>query len=240
MTVGRPPTSVRQTMRRLRVVARQLLVVLSVGLSWALLAASVARADADPASDILLGSPAFYPFQPSVSSALQHQLEATLAQLRAKGLNLKVAIIESPVDLGAIPNMFGKPQTYADFLEREISFNSPLALLVVMPTGFGLSHAGPISALSGLSVDAAQQSNGLARAAILAVVRIARAEGKPVTAGPLASATGGSGGGTSPLLTFGGPVVLVLLAAAGAGLVRRRATAVDAADPARGTDDAER
>jgi hypothetical protein len=240
MTVGRPPTSLRQTMRRFRMVARQLLVVLSVGLSWALLAASVARADADPASDILLGSPAFYPFQPSVSSALQHQLEATLAQLRAKGLNLKVAIIESPVDLGAIPNMFGKPQTYADFLEREISFNSPVPLLVVMPTGFGVSHAGPISALSGLSVDAAQQSNGLARAAILAVVRIARAEDKPVTAGPLASATGGSGGGTSPLLTFGGPAVLVLLAAAGAGLVRRRAAAVDAAKPARGAEDAER
>jgi hypothetical protein len=239
VTVRRRPSSLRQTMRRFGLFARQLLIVLSIVLAWPLLAAPGVRADGDPASDILLGSPAFYPFQPSVSTALQHQLEGALAKLRAKGLNLKVAIIESPVDLGAIPNLFGKPQTYADFLEREISFNNPQPLMVVMPAGFGLSHAGPLSALSGLSVDAAHQSSGLAQSAILAVVRVARAEGKPISAGPLASAKG-SGGGTSPLLTFGGPAVLVLLAAAGAGLLRRRAAAMDAADPAEDPDAADR
>jgi hypothetical protein len=184
----------------------------------ALAAPSAALADADPASDILLGSPAFYPFQPPVAGGLQHQLERALAQLKSKGLNLKVAIIGSPVDLGAVPNMFGKPQAYADFLGREISFNRPQPLLVVMPAGFGVSHA---PAPSGVEVDSSHQSNGLARSAIVAVARIAEASGKPVSVGAIPSASGSSSG-TSPLITFGGPALLVILGALAAALVRRR------------------
>ncbi len=202
------------------------LALLAIALSsWAV--APRALADADPASDILLGSPAFYPYQPAVSAPLQHDLERALAQLKAKGLNLKVAIIGSPVDLGAIPNMFGRPQVYAGFLAREISFNQPQPLLVVMPAGFGVSHAGPPGALAGLTVDSSHQADGLARSAILAVERIARADGRPISAGAIPSVSGGSGGGTSPLITFGGPAVLVVLGALAAGLVRRRAAATD-------------
>jgi hypothetical protein len=202
-----------------------LAILLSSGL-W-LLHPSNAAADSDPASDILLGTPAYFPYQPAVTAALQSQLERALAQLRRKGLNLKVAIIASPIDLGAIPNMFRKPQTYADFLEQEIAFNAPQPLLVVMPDGFGLVHAGPTSALGGLTVDTAHQSNGLARSAILAVQRIARANGTPISVGPLSPATARSGGGTSPLITFGGPAILVALAVAAAALFRRPAGALD-------------
>jgi hypothetical protein len=189
--------------------------------AWA--GAPRAAADADPASDILLGAPAFYPYQPAVSTTLQRQLEHELALLRAKGLNLKVAIIGSPVDLGALPAMFGKPQAYAKFLSQEISFSGPQPLLVVMPAGFGIAHAGPPSALSGLQADTAQQSDGLARSAILAVQRIAKANGKPIAIGSGSSGSGSSGGGTSPLITFVVPAVLVAVAAAAALLLRRRA-----------------
>jgi hypothetical protein len=183
------------------------------------LAPTPARADADPASDVLLASPAFFPYQPAVSSGLQNQLIAELGRLRKQGLNLKVAIVESPIDLGAIPNMFDHPQAYAAFLDREISFNQAQPLLVVMPNGFGLSHAGPPGALAGLGLDTSQRSNGLTRSAILAVQRIARAGGKSVAVG--ASKSGGSSG-PSPLISFGGPAILVLLAAFVAARVGRR------------------
>jgi hypothetical protein len=145
-----------------------------------------------------------------------------LTSLHKHGLNLKVAIIESRFDLGAIPNMFGKPQAYADFLEREISFNQPLPLLVVMPTGFGISHAGPPAALDGLRVDGAAKSNGLTESAILAVKRIAQAEGKSLSLGKLAPTSSSSGGGTSPLITFAAPAIVVLLGAFIAARLHRR------------------
>ena len=114
-----------------------------------------------------------------------------------------------------------------DSLEREISFNQPQPLLVVMPAGFGIANAGPTGALTGLKVDSAHQANGLARSAILAVARIARAAGKSIKTGSLPSASGPGGGGTSPLITFGGPAGLVLAAVLMLGLVRRRATVAD-------------
>lgn len=182
--------------------------------------AARALADADPASDYLLGAPAFYPFQPPTTPALRGQLEHTLAALKAKGLNLKVAIIGNPTDLGAVPNLFGKPQAYAKFLSQEISFNQPQPLLVVMPAGFGLAHVGPSSALNGLSLDAAQKSDGLTRSATLAVDRLARANGKPVSVSSASST--GSGSSVSPLITFGAPALIVVLGALVASRIRRR------------------
>jgi hypothetical protein len=182
-----------------------------------------ALADADPASDYLLAAPVFYPFEPPTAPALQNQLGGALAELKSKGLNLKVAIVGSPTDLGAVPDLFGKPQTYASFLDREISFNQPQPLLVVMPAGFGQAHAGPAGALNGVAVDRAHQSNGLVRSAILAVLRIARATGKPLSLSRVASVNSRSGGGgVSPLITFGAPALLVIAGALLAGRLRRR------------------
>lgn len=200
-------------MRALRTIA-VLLAVLALG------APSATLADADPASDVLLGSPAFFPYQPPVSSGLQNQLIQELGRLKQKGFNLKVAIIQSPIDLGAIPNMFGHPQAYAEFLGREISFNQPQPLLVVMPDGFGLFHAGSPEALSGLTINRAARSNGLTQSAIVAVQRISEHAGKAVGAGkPSAS---GSGSGTSPLITFAAPALLVILGALAATRLHRR------------------
>ena len=215
-----------------------MLALLVAALSLPLMAAQRAAADADPASDILLGSQVFYPYQPAVSPALQKQLGQKLSGLKANGMNLKVAIIQSPVDLGALPNIFGKPQQYADFLDKEISFNTPQPLLVVMPNGFGLAHAGPASALQGLKIDAAQKSDGLAQAAIEAVQRIAKANGKSTTGG--SSGSSASSGGTSSLITFGIPLVVILLGVVAALYLRRRAAAVEAggrSDTPRSADD---
>jgi hypothetical protein len=186
----------------------------------ALAGAPPAFGDADPASDYLLAAPAFYPFQPPTSPALRRELEGALAQLKAKGLNLKVAIIENPTDLGAVPNLFGKPQAYAKFLSQEISFNQPQALLVVMPSGFGLARVGPSGSLNGLSVAAAQKADGMTRSAIAAVERLARANGKPIAVSSTSSTSSSST--VSPLITFGAPALIVVLGALLATRIRRR------------------
>lgn len=214
----------RAFLRLLSVAALTLAMAMSI---CAVALPGPALGDADPASDVLLGVSAFYPYVPAVSASLQNQLQRELAELARRGLNLKVAIIESPTDLGAIPVLFGKPQTYANFLEREISFTGPQPLLVVMPQGFGLSHAGPITALDGLKVDSAGRSNGLTQSAILAVARIARTAGKPLpgsapTTGPSPS---GDGGGDSSLIGFGALAVLLVLGASIVVVRRRRVVA---------------
>ena len=62
-----------------------------------------ARADGDPASDMLLAQSVFYPFSPAVAAGLQKTLNAEAAAANRAHFPLKIALIESPVDLGAIP-----------------------------------------------------------------------------------------------------------------------------------------
>ncbi len=188
---------------------------------------SNARADADPASDYLLVAPAFYPYQPPTSPTIRKALEGQLAALRAKGLNLKVAIVNDPTDLGGVSNLWNMPAAYAKFLDSEISFNKKQPLLVVMPAGFGTAAVGTPGALSGLVADGAHGADGLSRSAISAVARLAQDSGRPlpvITIPAVGGSPGGGGGGTSPLLTFGAPVILVVLVAAGAAARRRRST----------------
>jgi MYXO-CTERM domain-containing protein len=176
-------------------------------------------ANGDPASDVLLAQDVFYPYEPKVGSALEAALERTLrVAAREAGLHLKVAIIARPEELGVVPQLFGHPQAYAQFLDREISFNQPQQLLVVMPAGFGAMPASLAKGLAGVPVDQHQRSFGLTRSAILAVVALARSQGHPI-ATPLISPSSSS---SSPpaLLVYGLPALL--LALAGLVLTRRR------------------
>jgi hypothetical protein len=182
-----------------------------------------ALADGDPASDILLIQDTFLPYQPKVSPNVAAAVKQAAARAKAAGFPLKVAVIGSATDLGAVPDLFGKPQKYADFLDQEISFNKKMLLLVVMPQGFGISAAGPPSALAGLRVPGAGGVDALARAALPAIGALAAHAGHPIVL-PVVGSSGGSGGsgGTSPVLTFGAPLAVVLLVAAGAGFARAR------------------
>jgi hypothetical protein len=197
---------------------RRVLVVSLLVLTVGCVHAGVAAADADPASDVLLVQNAFLPYQPTTPPALAKALNQALTEIHATGLQLKVAIIGSPVDLGGIPQLFGQVSRYAAFLETEISYRGPQPLLVVMPDGLSLQAAGSSRALTGLAVDANQHSAGLARTAVLAVERIAAARGHPILAPALAASAGGSSTG---LLVVVAAAVLVL-AAAGYVVWRRR------------------
>jgi len=176
-----------------------------------------ALADADPASDILLAQNAFYPYQPPVSHALEAAMETVLRAAARAGLPLKVAVVGSREDLGAVPDFFGHPQQYAQFLDKEISFNNRPPLLVVMPAGFGVVAAGPPNALAGLKVDTQHSSYGLVRSAILAVVSMVRATGRTIAT---PSIPPNSSAGGSPSILFAIPVALLVLV--GLAALRRR------------------
>jgi hypothetical protein len=173
---------------------------------------SRAWADGDPASDVLLGQSAFYPYQPPVPPKLEATLNALLGATVRAHMPMKVAIIGSQLELGAVPNLYGHPQPYADFLDREISFNKPQPLLVVMPAGFGLAAAGPASALTHLTIDTRHGTYGLTRAAILAVSALARANGHPITLPAIPPAVPAAHDGLLKAVLFSLPVLLLIVA----------------------------
>ena len=231
-------------MRRRRLAALCALVALVTG---ATLPGTV-LADGDPASDVLIGQNVYSPYQPRLAPKLMSVLDSLTKDAAKAGYPIKVALIASPNDLGVVPNLFGKPQEYASYLGPEIQFNKKQPVLVVMPAGFGTFEAGPSAptALKGLIVGGST-ADDLARAAIPAVVKLAKAAGHTVsipkasTTGNLDTGSGGKSGGGSALI-FAAPIGLLVLAAA--FVATRRATAqpdedaagADAAAAESGTD----
>jgi hypothetical protein len=171
-------------------------------------------ADGDPASDVLLIANVFYPYQETVSNNLISALNLATNRAHAARFPIKVAIIATPLDLGAIPQLFGKPQQYADFLDKEISYNAQAVLLVVMQAGFGLVASGPASALAGIRIPNERGSDGLAAAAIMAVGRLSAYAGHPIALPPIPAGGGASSSGSSALVTFVAPAALVVLVVA--------------------------
>jgi hypothetical protein len=185
-----------------------------------------ALGDGDPASDVLLGENVFYPYAPAVPSTIQKTLNAETAAALKNKYPIKVALIASPIDLGVIPDLFGKPQKYADFLDQEISFQGKQRLLVVMSTGYGVQGLGPgaQTAVASLPKPAGTQPNDLARAAIVAVAALAKADGHPLKGVAGAPGGAGSGGGSSStvLVVILGLSAAAIAAALVAVTVRRR------------------
>jgi hypothetical protein len=207
-------TDIHNHRARLRSLCTVLL--LTVGyLSIALPA--VARADGDPASDVLATQPLFLPADAGVSFAHENQLNGTLTRAASAGFPMRVAIIASRSDLGSVTALWRQPQTYAQFLGEELSLLYRGTLLVVMPNGFGLygparAVAAGQSALAGLHPAAGGPV--LATAALSAVQRVAAAAGHPVTVPAAAAATPAAAGGSSaiPILVFVLGVALIAVA----------------------------
>lgn len=194
-----------------------------------------ALADGDPASDVLLLQDDYIPYEPRLSPPVTNGLTALLKATRRAGYPVKVAIIASPQDLGAVPNLFARPQQYATFLGQEIAFNGRTPLLVVMPQGFGVDQVSS-SALRGLPAPGTSSVDALGRSAIEGVVRLARAAGHPVSAPKLSG--GGSSSASSPLLIFGVPVLVLGLAGLVMTLRRRPSEPTGARPPAADVHDA--
>jgi hypothetical protein len=201
----------------------RLLPVLVVAAALAVLPAP-ALADGDPASDYLLTQDVYLPYAPGIPTDLGRTITDLLKNTRKAGFPLKVAIIATPRDLGAVPQFFGRPQSYAPFLQSEIAFNTKKPLLIVMPGGYGATALpkGAESGLTGVAPPKSAQGEELGRAAVTAIVKLSKAAGHPVPTPTLPKASGKAGGGTSPAIVFGVPVALLALGGVLAALRRRQ------------------
>jgi hypothetical protein len=204
---------------------RRLPTLLAALLAAIALAPALAHADGDPASDVLLGESVFYPYSPQVSPSIQKALNAETAAAARDHFPIKVALIGSPVDLGVIPDLFGKPQKYADFLDQEISFQKKQPLLVVMSTGYGVQGLPPAAqqAAASLKKPTGTKPNDLAQAAITAVAKLADATGHSVKGGSTQAT--GSNGNSKTILVLALALAAVLTAMAIIVVRQRQTTA---------------
>jgi hypothetical protein len=111
------------------------LAVLIAGV--ALLVPGAARANGDPASDVLLTDRVFLPFEAPISNSAQKDLRDSVVEANDKGFKIRVAVIAFTSDLGTATALWGHPEDYSKFLGKEIAFVTTDPLLVSMPAGFG-------------------------------------------------------------------------------------------------------
>ena len=176
-TLGHEPRSL------VRIAARGFLSLTLTALI-ALWGSSLARADGDPASDVLAQQTVFLPQDAGLSASAQTRLAALVEAATRAGYQVRVAVIASSSDLGSVTELWGQPQNYAKFLGQELSLVYHGDVLVVMPGGVGVYSinrptAAKPSPLAGMQAGGAAGLSGLA---ITAVERLAAAAGHPVTA----------------------------------------------------------
>jgi hypothetical protein len=181
-----------------------------------------ALADADPPSDVLLIQDVYYPYSPKVSPSLQAALDDATARARRAGFTIKVALVASPADLGAIPQLFGHVAAYADFLQRELTYLRPRPTLAVMPSGYGASATGPQGAAIVRRLPPPRTVDAMARGAITAVEQLAAVNGHRFSTAGLGAGKQGRHRAGTPVLVLFAPVLLLALALAARPLLRRR------------------
>ena len=202
-------------------------VLLAVGTQ-----APSALADGDPGSDVLVYQSLFLASDAGVSIQQQVRLGRLLASAGRSRFPIRVAIIASRFDLGAVTGLWLAPRAYARFLGIELSlaYNGPL--LVVMPNGFGFNWPGHPAAsfyraLSGIPIRPG--GTGLTTATQAAVTALAATEHvkiaapSPASSGTTTGATHG-GAGTATAARHSGDGIVIIGAALAA--VAAAATAV--------------
>ena len=172
-----------------------------------------ALADGDPASDYLIVRQVFLPFDAKVDKGSADELTGLLTAAKKQGFELRVAVISTKTDLGAVPVLYGKPQTYARFLGQELFYWYKRKVLVVMPNGFGVSEHGKavtadLPVLDRLPKPGTTDGTALASSAMRAVRALARKQGVTL---PAVSA-GSSSSGFRWYWIFGGVIAALALA----------------------------
>ena len=149
---------------------------------------AAALADGDPASDVLITDDIFVPYErPSADQVAK--LRGVIEAARGAGQPVRVAVIHSARDLGAVTNLYGHPQEYATLLARELQ--NPVEpgqeghgepLIIVMPAGFGTKNVPPEvdRRLRGAEVPSDASPDELVAAAGWGVQEMARISGRPI------------------------------------------------------------
>ncbi len=161
-------------------------------------AAHAVTADGDPGSDVLVYQNLFVASDSNISIPQQVELGDLLTSASRSGFTIRVAVIATRADLGAITQLWGKPTSYASFLGIELSLAYSQRLLVVMPDGFGFNWQGHSTAaaykvLGKLAVKPG--GGGLAASAETAVRALASAAGVSLAPPAAGQATGTTSGG---------------------------------------------
>ena len=141
---------------------------------------ALARADGDPASDVLVSQPLFLPYDANVAVSQQSELTALLKAAQKAGFAIRVAMVPSEDDLGSVGVLWDKARTYARFLGIELSLTYAQRLLVAMPNGFGFNwpHHSSAAAYKVLAkIPIGRGGSGLLDATEAAVRGLAAAEG---------------------------------------------------------------
>jgi hypothetical protein len=184
-----------------------------------------ARADGDPASDVLIGQDIFTGYG-AITPKVQDQLYSVTTAAQNAGYPVRIALIDGKGDLGSVPQEFGHPESYAHFLSYEISGAVGGTIVVVMPNGFGVaSHGQPrsVAALAGIPIGPG--TNGLGAAAVAATEKLAAAAGHPLGAGAASAAVPLGASAATVRSAVETLIVLCLIAAvavSGAVVARRR------------------
>ncbi|MGZ4401133.1 MAG: hypothetical protein ACXVYM_09710 [Gaiellaceae bacterium] len=160
------------------------LAVLAGAALVACMLAQSARADGDPASDYLVVQKVFIPYDAKFPAKQQAELTGLVTAANKAGYKIRVAVIWSDYDLGAVTSLWRKPRTYARFLGLELGFVYKQRLLIVMPNGFGFNYpkhstTAEYALLSKIPISAA--GSGLITAAEAAVQQLAAAAGVDVS-----------------------------------------------------------
>jgi hypothetical protein len=193
------------------------LVVLLLAL--ALLVPASARANGDPASDVLLTEQVFLPFEAPISKSAGDDLRKTVSSANAKGYKVRVAVIAFTGDLGTAVSLWKHPEDYSKFLGKEIAFVYTGPLLISMPSGFGFYNQGrPVAKEQRVlaRLRPGTTPTPLAESTTAAVRALAAADG--ITLPKLSGSSG-----THDRLILGAAVAaLLVVLVVPAGLVRRR------------------
>lgn len=163
-------------------------MVIAVWLLAGLLFSPIARADGDPASDVLAEQTAFIPAGRGIPTADQDRLQTVIRASARDGVPVRVALIAARSDLGAVTQLWRQPAQYARFLGTELTDVYRGTLIVVMPNGYGVWIVGrhvssAALARAGSSLIGAplpDSGEATAAAAVIAVRRVAAAVGHPL------------------------------------------------------------
>lgn len=178
----------------------------------ALAAPAGALAHGDPSSHYLEVDQLYPGFANRPSQRVELGLMGLLEAAKQSGYPIKVSLVGSPDDLTEEPGMYAKPQRYAEHVVSLLGRDRLEApVLVVTPNGIGVAGTESRADAGELSISRTAQGDDLARAASLAVRRLARSAGHPLPANVppakvIAAAPvqgGGGGSGWLPFALFG-------------------------------------
>jgi hypothetical protein len=198
---------------------------LLVSAAVALLPVPLARANGDPASDVLLTQPVFFPFDATLADSDREALLQTVEAANERGYKIRVALIPFTSDLGTAISLWKHPQDYSKFLGRELAFVYRNRLLIVQPSGFGFYNRNkPVAKERRVlaKVPVGKTPTELTQSATAAVRALAASEG--VVLPEVSSSGGGHDWRDRAIIAVGGLLIVVAIVLVGRWLRARGAS----------------